>query len=215
MEGVGHAGEAGSFEVDDKILPLGGDDGMAAVSEDQVGEASREEAGVFGMPVHDELSLLAALGALDADGQILAPGDAVQGPHVDRFAPVGHPVGGVGVVVGFALKVLRIEGLGPHIQLDGAVFVLGAQVRPVVPPDVHAVGSELGLVVGVAIVEIVPQEGLSRSGGRFLGCLGSFRDGRFLCFGGFRSGGSSLGRLGSLSAGNHGKDHAGCEDECE
>ena len=227
MEGICHAGEAGGLQVDDQVLPAGGDDGMAAVSQDQVAEASGVELGVFGVPVHDELGLLTADLALHPDDQVLAPGDVLQGPHVHRFAPVGHPVGGVGVVVGFALKVLRIIGLGPHVQLDGAVLVLGAQVGPVVPPDVYAVGAKLGLVVGVTIVEVVPQEGIGCGGRRLLLRLGRLlRSGRFrrgsrflLSRSGFagrlRGRGFGLGRRGGLSAGSKTQDHADCKDQCE
>ena len=220
VEGVGHAGEAGGFQIDDQILPLGGDGGMAAVSQDQVAEAGRIELGVFGMPVHDELGFLAALFTLDADGQILAPGDVLQGPHVDRFAPVGHPIGGMGEIVSFALKAFGIERLGPHVQLDGAVLVLCAQIGPVVPPDVHTVGTQLRLVVRITIVKVVPQEGGRRGGGRLLRHLRFFRNGRrrllgrFFRFGCFRHRGSSLSRLGRFAA-NQCKKHAGSQDECE
>ena len=163
MQGVGHAREAGRFEVDDEILPFGGDDRVRAVRQHKVREARRVELGVFRMPVHDELVLFAAFRALDADGQVFAVGNAVQTPHVNSFTPVRHPVGGMGVVVVFAVVVFRVIRLGAHVELQRAVLILCAQVRPVVPPEVHAVGRKLWFGIRVTVVKVVPQVGFAFS----------------------------------------------------
>ena len=49
MEGVRHAREAGCFEVNDQILPLGGDGRLAAVRQHEIAETGRVELAVFRM----------------------------------------------------------------------------------------------------------------------------------------------------------------------
>ena len=173
---------------------------MAAVGQHEVGEACRIELGVLGMPVHDQALFLAAGFALDADHKVLAPRDAFERPHIDRFTPVAHPVAGTGEVVVLTVKVLGAERLGTVIELDRAVLVLAAEVRPVIPPDRRAVRCKVRLCVRIAVVEVVPEERGCRYGAVARAVVRNaevLSDREIGGFAGFRSRHAGLDRIGA------------------
>ena len=53
-------------------------------------------------------------------------------------------------------QLADIESLGTVIKLNCAVFILCAQVSPVVPPHRSAVRCGIGLNVGITVIKIVP-----------------------------------------------------------